>query len=288
MNLSDAKEFCRKYTCQHYENFTVASWLLPKQIRQNFYPIYSFCRWADDLGDESPDNESALVALDDWESQLNDCYSNKTQHPIFIALKPIIDKYRIPKSLFTDLINAFRLDQTKKEYNSRQELLDYCKLSANPVGRIVLHLAQTTDEESLILSDKICTGLQLANHWQDIARDKRRKTADGNSDLRRYIPLDDMTACGYASEDFQNEIYNNAFLELMTQLCSWADSYFIEGSQLVERVPRNFRTDIKVFVLSGRKLLESIRRVKYNVWVKRPTISRWEKLRIIFQAFLGM
>ncbi len=288
MNLSDAKEFCRKYTCQHYENFTVASWLLPKQIRQNFYPIYSFCRWADDLGDESPDNESALVALDDWESQLNDCYSNKTLHPIFIALKPIIDKYRIPKSLFTDLINAFRLDQTKKEYNSRQELLDYCKLSANPVGRIVLHLAQTTDEESLILSDKICTGLQLANHWQDIARDKRRKTADGNSDLRRYIPLDDMTACGYASEDFQNEIYNNAFLELMTQLCSWADSFFIEGSQLVERVPRNFRTDIKVFVLSGRKLLESIRRVKYNVWVKRPTISRWEKLRIIFQAFLGM
>lgn len=287
MNLSDAQEFCRQYTRQHYENFTVASFLLPRHVRQAFYSIYSFCRWADDLGDESPDNETALNALDDWNSQLDNCYLGKSEHPIFSALKPIVDKYSIPKSLFTNLIDAFRLDQTQKEYNSREDLLEYCKLSANPVGRIVLHLAQTTDEESMALSDKICTGLQLINHWQDVARDKRRTTSDGSSDSRRYIPLNDMLSCGYSLEEFQNEVYNPAFVKTMSQLCDWADSFFTEGSPLVNRVPRSFRTDIKLFIMGGQKIVEAIRRVDYNVWSNRPTISRWSKFLLIFKALSG-
>lgn len=287
MNLSDAQEFCRQYTRQHYENFTVASWLLPRQVRHAFYPIYSFCRWADDLADESPDNETALTSLNDWNSLLDDCYQGKTEHPIFSALKPIVEKYSIPKSLFADLIAAFRLDQTKKEYNSREELLEYCKLSANPVGRIILHLAQTTDEESMILSDKICTGLQLANHWQDVARDKRRTTSSGASDSRRYVPLNDMLYCGYSLEEFQNEVYNPAFAETMSQLCDWADSFFIEGSPLVDRVPRSFKTDIKLFILGGQKIVEAIRRVDFNVWSNRPTISHWSKFKLILKALTG-
>ncbi|MBR5710372.1 MAG: squalene synthase HpnC [Thermoguttaceae bacterium] len=287
MNLSDAQEFCRQYTRQHYENFTVASFLLPRQIRQAFYPVYSFCRWADDLGDESPDNQTALAALDDWNSQLDDCYQGRADHPIFIALKPIADEYSIPKSLFADLIAAFRLDQTKKECDSREELLDYCKLSANPVGRIVLHLAKTTDEESLVLSDKICTGLQLANHWQDVARDKRRATSGGQSDSRRYVPLSDMLSCGYSLEDFQNEVYNPAFVKTMSRLCDWADSFFTDGRPLVNRVPRSFQTDIKLFIMGGQKIVEEIRRVDYNVWSNRPTISRWSKFRLLLKALLG-
>ena len=287
MNLSDAQEFCRHYTRQHYENFTVASFLLPRQIRQAFYPIYSYCRWADDLADESPDNQTALAALDDWNSQLDDCYQGKTEHPIFIALKPIIDEYSIPKSLFADLISAFRLDQTQKEYDSREDLLEYCKLSANPVGRIVLHLVQTTDEESLALSDKICTGLQLANHWQDVARDKRRKTSSGQSDSRRYVPLRDMFSCGYTLEEFQNEVYNPAFVETMSQLCDWADSFFIAGQPLVSRVPLEFQTDLKLFIMGGQKIVEAIRRVEYNVWSIRPTISRWSKFNLLIKAQLG-
>lgn len=287
MNLSDAQEFCRQYTRQHYENFTVASFLLPRQVRQDFYPVYSFCRWADDLGDESPDNQTALAALDDWNSQLDDCYQGRAEHPIFIALKPIVEEYSIPKSLFADLISAFRLDQTQKEYDSREDLLDYCKLSANPVGRIVLHLAQTTDEESLTLSDKICTGLQLANHWQDVARDKRRMTSNGASDSRRYVPLNDMISCGYSLEEFQNEVYNPAFIEMMSRLCDWADSYFTEGSPLVSRVPRSFKTDIKLFVMGGQKIVEAIRRVDFNVWSNRPTISRWNKFRLLIKALTG-
>ena len=287
MNLVSAQEFCRQYTRQHYENFTVASFLLPRQVRQAFYPVYSFCRWADDLGDESPDNQTALAALDDWNSQLNDCYQGRAEHPIFIALKPIVDEFSIPKSLFADLIAAFRLDQTKKEYNSREELLNYCKLSANPVGRIVLHLAQTTDEESMALSDKICTGLQLANHWQDVARDKRRKTSDGLSDSRRYVPLDDMNSCGYSLDDFENEVYNPAFIETMSRLCDWADSFFTEGSPLVSRVPRSFQTDIKLFIMGGQKIVEAIRRVDFNVWSNRPTISRWSKFRLLLKALTG-
>ena len=288
MNLSDAQEFCRHYTRQHYENFTVASFLLPRQIRQAFYPIYSYCRWADDLADESPDNQTALAALDDWNSQLDDCYQGKTEHPIFIALKPIIDEYSIPKSLFADLISAFRLDQTQEEYDSREDLLEYCKLSANPVGRIVLHLAQTTDEDSLILSDKICTGLQLANHWQDVARDKRRKTSSGSSDSRRYVPLNDMLSCGYSLEEFQNEVYNPAFVETMSRLCDWADLFFIEGRPLVSRVPRSFKTDIKLFILGGQKIVEAIRLVDFNVWSNRPTISHWSKFRLLLKALTGV
>ena len=287
MNLVSAQEFCRQYTRQHYENFTVASFLLPRQVRQSFYPVYSFCRWAEDLGDESPDNQTALAALDDWNSQLNDCYQGRAEHPIFIALKPIVDEFSIPKSLFADLIAAFRLDQTKKEYNSREELLNYCKLSANPVGRIVLHLAQTTDEESMALSDKICTGLQLANHWQDVARDKRRKTLDGQSDSRRYVLLDDMNSCGYSLDDFENEVYNPAFIETMSRLCDWADSFFTEGSPLVSRVPRSFQTDIKLFIMGGQKIVEAIRRVDFNVWANRPTISRWSKFRLLLKALTG-
>ena len=287
MNLSDAQEFCRHYTRQHYENFTVASFLLPRQIRQAFYPIYSFCRWADDLADESPDNQTALAALDDWNSQLDACYQGKADHPIFIALKPIVDEYSIPKSLFADLIAAFRLDQTQKEYDFREELLEYCKLSANPVGRIVLHLVQTTDEESLTLSDKICTGLQLANHWQDVARDKRRKTSSGQSDSRRYVPLNDMLSCGYSLEEFQNEVYNPAFVETMSQLCDWADSFFTAGRPLVSRVPREFQTDLKLFIMGGQKIVEAIRRIEYNVWSIRPTISRWSKFGLLIKAQLG-
>lgn len=280
----DALKFCREYTQAHYENFTVASWLLPKEIRQSFYPIYSFCRWADDLGDESPDNATALRRLDDWESQLNRCYGGEAEHPIFIALKPVIDQYAIPQSLFSDLINAFRRDQIQKKYTTRQELLDYCRQSANPVGRIVLQLAKTTDNESLALSDKICTALQLTNHWQDVSRDKNRRNADGVSDSRRYIPLEDMTRFSYTESDFENETYNVNFVNLMSDLCAWAEDLFNQGAPLVKRVPRSFKTDIKLFTLGGKQIVGAIRNVKYNVWSNRPTISHWCKLKLMIQA----
>ncbi len=287
MDLIQARQFCKKYTKSHYENFTVASWFLPHDIREHFYPIYSFCRWADDLGDQSASNSIALSGLDDWQSQLSDCYNGVAEHPIFIALKPTVDEFAIPQSLFSDLIAAFKRDQTQKSYSTRQQLLDYCRLSANPVGRIVLHLAKTTDADSFRLSDDICTALQLVNHWQDVARDKRRLNADGTSDSRRYIPLEQMNLFGYSLEEYQAERYNPAFVDLMTNLCDWASELFERGKPLVDSVPPTFKTDIKLFIAGGKKIVEAIRYVKYNVWTNRPTISHWCKLKLMFQILAG-
>jgi len=184
VSLAEAQAYCRKIALGHYENFPVVSWALPRELRPHFYHIYAFCRWADDLGDEIEDADQSLSLLAWWRSQLVECYqgiqnaavdaqpsSTSCLHPVFIALAPTIVKYDLPQSAFDDLIQAFEQDQRISEYQTFAELLSYCQRSANPVGRLVLHLCESVTEETLAWSDSICTGLQLANFWQDVARD---------------------------------------------------------------------------------------------------------------------
>ncbi len=184
LSLRQSRRYCRRLASRHYENFTVASRLLPRGLRQHFCNVYAYCRWADDLADELGDPEQSLAALDWWESQLRRCYQGQAEHPVFVALAETIHRFDIPIEPFVDLLTAFRQDQRVTRYETVERVLEYCRYSANPVGRLVLYVGQCHTSDRLPLSDAICTGLQLANFCQDVASDWDRG--------RVYLP---ETAC---------------------------------------------------------------------------------------------
>ncbi len=181
ISLARGRRYCRRLARRHYENFTVASLLLPRYLRQHFYNIYAYCRWADDLADEAGDPRRAMDLLGWWEKQLHGCYRGQWSHPVFVALGDTIRKFNIPPDPFVNLLVAFRQDQQVTRYETFDHLLNYCRYSANPVGRLILHLGECGTAEREVLADSICTGLQLANFWQDVARDWDRG--------RIYLPL---------------------------------------------------------------------------------------------------
>jgi squalene synthase HpnC len=169
--VAEAERYTRRLATHHYENFNVVSWLLPHRLHQHFYNLYAYCRWADDLGDEIPDPGKALALLNEWDQELRDCYAGEPSHPVFIALRETISALDIPIEPFSDLLVAFRQDQTVRRYETWNDVFAYCRYSANPVGRLVLYLCGYRDAVRQRLSDATCTALQLANFWQDITRD---------------------------------------------------------------------------------------------------------------------
>src|SRR6202035_4135189 len=176
-----AQQYTRWLATHHYENFNVVSWLLPRRLHQHFYNLYGYCRWADDLGDEISDPVEALALLNEWDQELRDCYAGKPSHPVFIALRKTISALNIPIEPFSDLLIAFRQDQTVRRYTTWNNVFYYCRYSANPVGHLVLCLCGYLDADPQRLSDATCTALQLANFWQDVSRDLEKG--------RIYIPL---------------------------------------------------------------------------------------------------
>src|SRR6201997_5204514 len=182
--LAEARAWCQRLTETHYENFHVASWFLPKRLRPHFHAIYAYCRVSDDLGDETGRPEQGMALLDLWGQQLDACYRGETRHPVFVALAETIRECDIPKEPFADLLVAFRQDQTVTRYRTMDDLLGYCRYSANPVGRLVLYACGYRDAERFALSDLTCTALQLANFWQDVRVDWAKD--------RVYLPQDDL------------------------------------------------------------------------------------------------
>lgn len=277
-SLEESRRYCRSLAQKHYENFSVASFLLPSELHPHFFSLYAYCRWADDLGDEIGDNKLSLALLDWWENELHALYAGLIpSHPVFIALEETIREFKIPESIFQALLVAFRQDQTILEYETRADLLAYCRNSANPVGRLILYLARTTDEEAFRLSDAICTGLQLANFWQDVARDWREKG-------RIYLPRKDRIRLGYSDEAFRTERSTPEFQALLAEEVQWADAFFETGAPLVNRVPKRFRLEISLFHAGGKAILDAIRRENYRVWERRPQIGKWKKLRLLWNA----
>ncbi len=186
--LAEAHAWCKRLAESHYENFHVASWFLPKKLRPHFHSIYAYCRVSDDLGDEVDDRSAALALLDLWGRELDACYEGRSRHPVFVALAETIRSCSIPKEPFADLLTAFRQDQTVTRYRTMQEVLEYCRYSANPVGRLVLYVCGYADEDRFRLSDATCSALQLANFWQDVRVDFAKN--------RVYLPQDDMQRFG--------------------------------------------------------------------------------------------
>jgi len=277
MNVRAASDFCRRYTRRQYENFSVASFLLPRELRRHFYHLYAYCRWSDDLADASSDTAAALEQLDHWERQLDDAYRGRATHPIFVALTETIEEFQIPAQPFRDLLSAFRQDQRQSRYLTVDELLDYCRRSANPVGRLVLHLGRSVDGTNLPLSDSICTGLQLANFCQDVARDFVRG--------RIYLPVECWRAHGYSEAMFARQEFNPAFRALLSAEVERAGSALRNGLPLVDRLPRELAIDVELFVRGGLAILDRIRGQDYDVWRRRPIVGKWQKLRLLAGAW---
>lgn len=284
--LAEARAYCRRLARTHYENFQVASCLLPRRLRQHFYNLYAYCRCADDLADESPDANATSVAelpavrrlrwLDAWEEELDACFAGRASHPVFVALTETIREYQMPREPFADLLLAFRQDQHHRRYATFDDLLGYCRYSANPVGRLVLYLGRCHNSENAALSDSICTGLQLANCWQDVAQDYRRG--------RIYLPVEDCERFGYQETMLERHERNAPFCELLAFQVSRAEEYLAAGWPLVDRVPRILRLDVSLFIRGGCAILQAIRRANYDVWTRRPTLSRTQKTRLFLAA----
>lgn len=268
-----SRRYCRRLARRHYENFTVVSRLLPRRLRQHVSNIYAYCRWADDLADEIGDPQRSLALLDWWEVQLHDCCHGRAVHPVFIALGETIRKFNIPQEPFVDLLAAFRQDQRVARYETSDQLLEYCRYSANPVGRLVLYLGQCHTPERVRLADLISTGLQLANFCQDVARDWDRG--------RIYLP---QTACrrfGCDEASFARREPSDAFRQLLGSQVEQAEGWLRGGLPLAAEMPPGLRLPVALFVQGGLATLEAIRRQNYDVWTRRPTVSRCEKLRLL-------
>jgi len=266
---ADAQVYCSRLARTHYENFTVASMLLPRHLLRHFHSVYAYCRWADDLADEAGGGAHALSLLRWWREELLDCYQDRPHHPVFVALQDTIHRFNIPPQPFLDLLSAFEQDQRVKRYETFAQLLDYCRYSANPVGRLVLYLCEAFDDERAVLSDHICTALQLANFWQDVARD----FAIG----RVYLPGEDRKRFGYSESDLAAQRFTPAFAELMRFEVDRTRELFHRGMPLAERIPEAMRADIELFAQGGLAILRKIEQQGYNVWARRPALTKWEK-----------
>jgi squalene synthase HpnC/squalene synthase HpnD len=275
-SVAEAERYTRWLATHHYENFNVASWLLPKRLHQHFYNLYAYCRWADDLGDEISDPARALELLDAWDQELRDCYGGKPSHPVFVALGQTIRAFDIPIEPFSDLLVAFRQDQTVHRYSTWNDMLGYCRYSANPVGRLVLYLCGYRDAERQQLSDATCTALQLANFWQDVGRDLEKG--------RIYIPLETLAAHGLSEEDIVARRFDARFVSLMKELIARTRELFAEGMPLAARVDSALRVDIEMFSRGGLAVLDSIEAIGCNTLQHRPSIPKSKQLRVLTRA----
>jgi squalene synthase HpnC/squalene synthase HpnD len=273
-----AQTYTRWLATHHYENFNVVSWLLPKELHQHFYNVYAYCRWADDLGDEIPDMHRALELLDWWERELNACYEGNPSHPVFIALRETIVAKEIPKQSFADLLRAFRQDQVVKRYPSWDAVLNYCVYSANPVGRLVLYLCGYRDEQRQRLSDATCTALQLANFWQDVARDLEKG--------RIYIPLDIAAAHGVREADIVERRFNESYADLMRDLIARTRLLFAKGMSLAAMVDSRLSIDLEMFSRGGIAVLDAIEAAGYDTLHNRPSIGKGKQARLLGRALV--
>ena len=277
-SLQDAYSYCERLARCHYENFSVATWFLPKRLRQHFYNIYAYCRISDDLGDETGNAATSLQLLDEWESELNACYESEPRHPVFVALAGTVREFNIPKQTLADLLTAFRQDQHITRYETFDDLLGYCRNSANPVGHLVLYLCGYRDPERQQLSDFTCTALQLANFWQDVSPDYDKG--------RIYLPLEDFRAYGVAEADIANKNNSREFCGLMRFEVERAREWFERGLPLVSKVNRELAIDLELFTRGGQEILNAIERQNYAVLGNRPAISKSRKIALVARAAL--
>jgi len=279
--LEEAQLWCRDLASTHYENFHVATFFLPRKVRPHFEGIYAYCRVADDLGDEVADPAIATRLLDTWGLMLDECYDNpeRSMHPVFVALHETIRECQPPRQLFADLLHAFRMDQVKTEYASWEELLEYSHYSANPVGRLVLWVCGYREESLGLLSDKVCTALQLANFWQDVVEDAERG--------RRYLPGDAMQRFGVDEGQIEGRVFTPEFRGMIEGLVLRTREMLLEGGEISRHVDRDLAVTLDLFRKGGEAILNGITAQDFDVLRGRPVVSKARKLGLLLQAFAG-
>jgi squalene synthase HpnC len=277
--LAAAQEYCRKLARSHYENFSVASWFLPERLRQHFFNVYAYCRISDDLGDEVGDANLSLQLLDQWESELDACYDGSPRHPVFVALAETVRQFEIPKQTFVDLLTAFRQDQRVTRFQTFEDVVGYCRYSANPVGHLVLYLCGYRDAERQALSDYTCTALQLANFWQDVSVDYAKG--------RIYLPLEDLRTFRVTEADIAAQRNSAQFCDMLSFEVGRTRDWFERGLPLIKQVNKELAVDLDLFSRGGLEVLNAIEAQGCNVLGRRPSISKSRKLALVARAALG-
>jgi len=272
-----AESFTWRLAHTHYENFPVVSILLPPPLRQDFCNIYAFCRIADDLGDEIADQDESLRLLDRFRQETLSLYAGRPQTVVFTALQRTVQQHDIPIQPFLDMIDAFEQDQRVKRYDTFEQLLDYCRRSADPVGRLVLYMCGYRDDRRQQLSDRTCSALQLANFWQDIQRDLHDHD-------RIYLPRQTMDQFGIGEEQLRAGICTDEFRQSVRFEVDRTEAMFEEGDALLPLLSDAVRPQISLFGQGGRAILKAIRRQNYDTLTQRPALSRWQMGRLIFTA----
>ena len=274
-SLEAAYQFCARLARSHYENFTIASWLMPAAMRKHMYAIYAYARIADDFADEDRDPRK----LDEWERQLNLAYAGSPRHPVFVALADTVQRFDIPREPLADLLVAFRSDLHFDGFETIDDLLGYSRYSANPVGRLVLYLFGYRDPERQRLSDLICSGLQLANFWQDVAIDLEKG--------RIYLPRRDMAQFGVTAEDLASGVLDGKFIALLKHEVGGARAMLVAGGELARLVDRRLRRDILMFAGGGLAILRGIEDAGCDVFRRRPKLSTGDYLKLAWNAWRG-
>ena len=274
--LDEAFAHCEQRARQHYENFPVGLFV-PRDKQRYVHALYAFARVADDFADEEIYEGMRRQKLDEWEARLHAAYLGQAEGPIFTALAETVTRLEIPKSLLLDLLSAFKQDTEKGRYENWDELLDYCRRSADPVGRLVLLVFGYRDDELLRLSDAICTGLQLANHWQDVAVDLRKD--------RIYIPRELLATHGVPEWDLNAGCLTPGFTKLMQELIARTRGLFESGRSLCDRVKRDLRFEMRLTWLGGSGILDRIETNGYDVFRKRPSYGLGGKLGLAWKAW---
>ncbi len=278
IDLETSIAYCHSLARDHYENFHVGTWFLPKAIRTHAYNVYAYCRWADDLADESKDTATATALLGWWRAAFQSAMDGNSHHPVMLAVAHTIRELSLPTEPFTDLLSAFEEDQVRFRYQTFDELLAYCQKSANPVGRIFLRLLDIRNDEADRLSDLTCTGLQLANHWQDIERDLRKG--------RIYIPLEDMQSFGVNEEDLAAPAANDPTRRLIEFEVRRAEDFLRRGQEILPHLHGRGRLDVDLFTRGGLAICTAIRRQGYDVLHRRPRIGAIRKVFLLLGALV--
>lgn len=265
----------------HYENFPVASFLLPARLREPVAAIYWFARSADDIADEGdvPDAER-LRGLDRFRGELDAIEARRpTDDPLFLRLRPAIEAHALPLRLFRDLLDAFSQDVVKKRYGDFADVMDYCRRSADPVGRLLLHLFNAATPQNLQRSDAICSSLQLINFWQDVAIDWRKG--------RVYLPQDELARFGIKETQIDQGRWDAAWAAMMDFQIDRARAMMAAGSTLAHELPGRVGFELRMIVASGFRMLDKLRRVRGDVFRRRPVLVATDWPRILLHAVLG-
>lgn len=280
-SLAEAQAWCKTLATTHYENFHVATFFLPAALRPHFHSVYAFCRTSDDLGDEVADTATAMRLLASWRAMLHQCFNQPaaSRHPVFVALQPTIAACNLPIQPFDDLISAFEQDQVYTHHESLASLEHYSRYSANPVGRLVLLVSGYRSEELMQLSDDICTGLQLANFYQDVVEDRARG--------RRYIPADAMQRFSVTDEQLIARRFDANVRAMMQFLVADARDRLTRGQRITTLVSRDLASTLQLIVNGGHAIFDAIAAQDYDTLRGRPVVTKTAKLRLLTGALIG-